>query len=82
MSIYTTNILVNWKRMFSVFHIWFTLSMIQPQFTVLVQYDTVQILSILHKVHFIIISHTQTVITTFVINLEGYTFNLKLKSQL
>lgn len=46
--------------MFSVFHIWFTLSMIQPQFTVLVQYDTVQILSILHKVHFIIISHTQS----------------------
>lgn len=68
--------------MFSVFHIWFTLSMIQPQFTVLVQYDTVQILSIFSKVHFIIISHTQAVITTFVINLEGYTFNLKLKSVL
>ena len=69
------------QRIVSMFHIWLTLSPIQPKFTVLIQHST-EMFSILHSVHFITFPHTQRVIKTFVIILRGSLFNLKLKSQL
>lgn len=78
MSLSTKHTFVNWKERSPsfIFGLQYNVQMIPSQFNVLIQNDTAQIFSTLSRVHFIILSHTQIVIKTFVINLGVSTFNL------